>query len=332
MRAFQRAARTGSHGLLLIGAGDWNDGMDKVGAAGKGESVWLTQFAAACADAYREVAPDAEDRDWLEQLSRRLKIALEVHGWDGGWYLRAYADDGAPLGSAACAECQIDGISQAWAVLCGLDGARCRMALDAAWEKLADEEHGLIRLLAPPFDGRGVDPGYIRGYPPGIRENGGQYTHGALWLLLALIRRGDARRAHRALQMLLPVNHADSPEKVSTYRVEPYAMAADVYDRPGMVGRGGWTWYTGSAAWMIVCVLELLGYERRGSRVRLSALLGDWPRAGLTVPFGTSRYHLICEKSAACVTLDGATIDEDYIEMVDDGKEHTAVFPGRSEE
>ena len=332
MRAFRRAARTGSHGLLLMGAGDWNDGMDRVGAAGKGESVWLTQFAAACADAYREIAPKAEDRDWLEQLSRRLKIALEVHGWDGGWYLRAYADDGAPLGSAACAECRIDGISQAWAVLCGLDGARCRMAMDAAWEQLVDEAHGLIRLLTPPFNGRGLDPGYIRGYPPGIRENGGQYTHGALWLLLALIRLGDADRAHRALQMLLPVYHADAPEKVSTYRVEPYAMAADVYDHPGMIGRGGWTWYTGSAAWMIVCILELLGYERRGSRVRLSALLGNWPRAGLTVPFGGSRYHLICEKSAARVTLDGAMIDEEFIEMVDDGKEHTAVFPARSEE
>ena len=331
MRAFRRAARTGSHGLLRMGAGDWNDGMDKVGAAGQGESVWLTQFAACCADAYREVAPKGADRDWLEQLSRRLKIALEVHGWDGGWYLRAYADDGAPLGSASGAECRIDGISQAWAVFCGLDGARCRMAMDAAWERLVDEKHGLIRLLAPPFDGRGVDPGYIRGYPLGVRENGGQYTHGALWLLLALIRRGDAERAHRALQMLLPVNHADSPEKVSTYRVEPYAMAADVYDRPGMVGRGGWTWYTGSAAWMIVCVLELLGYERRGSRVRLSALLGDWPRAGLTVPFGASRYHLICEKSAARVTLDGATIEDECVTMIDDGKEHTAVFPARSE-
>ncbi len=329
MRAFRRAAKTGGHGLLLMGAGDWNDGMDRVGAAGKGESVWLTQFAVACADAYREVAPDAEDRAWLEALARRLRIALEVHGWDGAWYLRAYNDDGAPIGSARSAECRIDAISQAWAVLAGLDAARCRAAMDAAWEQLVDEKRGLIRLLTPPFEGRGANPGYIRGYPAGVRENGGQYTHGALWLLLALIRMGDADRAHRALQMLLPTNHADAPDKVKTYRVEPYVMAADVYDRAGMEGRGGWTWYTGAAGWTHTCALALLGYERRGNRARLNALLGDWPRAAVTVPFGGSCYRLVCEKSAARVTLDGEPIDDAYITMVDDGKEHEAVFPER---
>ena len=329
MRAFRRAAGTGGHGLLLMGAGDWNDGMDRVGAAGRGESVWLTQFAIACADAYREVAPVEADRAWLENLARRLRIAVEVHGWDGGWYLRAYDDDGAPLGSGRGAECQIDAISQAWAVLAGLDPARCRLAMDAAWERLADERHGLIRLLTPPFDGCGANPGYIRGYPAGVRENGGQYTHGALWLALALIRMGDADRAHRALRMLVPARHADAPEKLQAYRVEPYVMAADVYDRPGMAGRGGWTWYTGAAGWMHTCVLALLGYERRGNRVRLNALLGDWPRASLTVPFGASRYRLICEKSAARVTLDGEAIDNDFITMVDDGREHEAVFPAR---
>ncbi|MBR1822089.1 MAG: glycosyl transferase, partial [Clostridia bacterium] len=329
MRAFFRAARSGSHGLLLMGAGDWNDGMDRVGAAGRGESVWLTQFAVACADAYRETAPDAGDQAWLEALARRLRIAIEVNGWDGGWYLRAYDDDGAPLGSANNGECRIDAISQAWAVLAGLDGARCRMAMDAAWENLADGRLGLIRLLTPPFEGRGSDPGYIRAYPAGVRENGGQYTHGALWLLLALIRLGDARRAHRALQMLLPTSHSDTPERARVYRVEPYVMAADVYDRPGAEGRGGWTWYTGSAAWMYVCVLELLGYERRGDRVRLNALLGDWPRASVTVPFGGSRYRLTCARSAVRVTLDGAGVEGDFIRMVDDGRSHEAVFPPR---
>ena len=329
MRAFRRAARAGGHGLLLMGAGDWNDGMNRVGAAGKGESVWLTQFAVACADAYRRVAPVEADRAWLEALARKLRIALEVHGWDGAWYLRAFDDSGAPLGSARSAECRVDAISQAWAVLAGLDAARCRAAMDAAWEQLVDEERGLIRLLTPPFEGRGANPGYIRGYPAGVRENGGQYTHGALWLLLALIRVGDADRAHRALQMLLPTRHADTPEKARAYRVEPYVMAADVYDREGMRGRGGWTWYTGAAGWMITCVLALMGYERRGDRVRLNALLGEWPQAAVTVPFGGSAYRLVCKKSAARVTLDGRTIDDAYITMVDDGKQHEAVFPER---
>lgn len=331
MRAFRRAARTGTHGLLLMGAGDWNDGMSRVGAAGKGESVWLSQFAIACADAYRAAIDDVPDRAWLEALARKLRIAVEVHGWDGGWYLRAYDDAGAPLGSARNRECRIDAISQAWAELAGLDGARCRMAMDAAWDRLVDGERGLIRLLTPPFDGRGADPGYIRAYPPGVRENGGQYTHGALWLLLALIRMGDAERAHRALQMLAPYNHADSPEKARRYRVEPYVMAADVYDRPGQEGRGGWTWYTGAAGWMYTCILELLGYERRGDRVRLNALLGDWPRAAVTMPFGSSTYRLACEKTAARATLDGVETDGEWITMVDDGRTHEAVFPPRSE-
>ncbi len=331
MRAFRRAARTGGHGLLLMGAGDWNDGMNRVGAAGRGESVWLTQFAVACADAYRQVAPAEADRAWLEALARRLRIALEVHGWDGGWYLRAYDDGGAPLGSARSDECRIDAICQAWAVLAGLDAARCRTAMDAAWENLVDGERGLIRLLTPPFDGHGANPGYIRDYPAGVRENGGQYTHGALWLLLALICMGDGARAHAALRMLLPPNHADTPEKVQNYRVEPYVMAADVYDRPGMAGRGGWTWYTGAAGWMHVCVLALLGYERRGDRVRLGALLGDWPRAAVIMPFGKSRYRLVCDKKAVRVTLDGRAIEDGFIAMVDDGREHEAVFPERGE-
>ncbi|MDO4865257.1 MAG: glucoamylase family protein [Clostridia bacterium] len=329
MRALRRAARFGAHGLLLMGTGDWNDGMNRVGNLGRGESVWLTEFWIACAQAYREIAGDAGDRAWLSEVSQRLRPAVENFGWDGNWYLRAYADDGEPLGSAACAACRIDAISQAWAVLAGLDPWRCRRAMDAAWELLADEEHGLIRLLTPPFDGAGLDPGYIAAYPPGVRENGGQYTHGALWLLLALIRMGDGERAHRALRMLLPFNHSDTEEKALRYRVEPYVMAADVYDRPGKAGRGGWTWYTGSAAWLYLCLLELLGYERRENRVRLNALLGDWPRACVTVPFGKSRYRLVCDKEAARVTLDGKEVEGEFIELIDDGRIHEAVFPER---
>jgi cellobiose phosphorylase len=201
--------------------------------------------------------------------------------------------------------------------------------MDAAWDRLVDRNAGIIRLLTPPFDGCGPSPGYIRGYPPGVRENGGQYTHGALWLLLALIRQGDASRAHEALQMLLPYNHSDSPEKALVYRVEPYVMAADIYDHPNLRGRGGWTWYTGSAGWMVEAILALLGYERRGNAVRLNALLGDWPWAAVTVRFGGSRYRLISDKTAHSVTVDGRPADGDFIVMVDDGQVHEARFPER---
>jgi len=329
MRAFRRACRAGAHGLLLMGAGDWNDGMNRVGAMGRGESVWLSQFAIACADRYRKIAPSEADRVWLWRTAETLRQAVEAHGWDGGWYLRAYDDAGTPVGGAACDECRIDAISQAWAVLAGLDPARCRRATDAAWNSLADPSAGLIRLLAPPFDGHGPDPGYIRGYPPGVRENGGQYTHGALWLLLALIEQGDEARAHEALRMLLPFNHADTPEKARTYRVEPYVMAADVYDHPNLRGRGGWTWYTGSAGWMYDAILALLGYERRGDRVRLNALLGDWPAAAVTVRFGKSRYRLVCDREQIGVTLDGKPMEGDFIQMTDDGEFHEARFPAR---
>jgi len=329
MRAFKRACRTGVHGLLLMGGGDWNDGMDRVGARGVGESVWLTQFAIACADRYRRVAPVAEDGVWLWRTAETLRQAVETDGWDGSWYLRAYGDDGTILGGANCGECRIDAISQAWAVLAGLDAARCRAATDAAWNGLVDRRAGIIRLLTPPFNGLGPDPGYIRGYPPGVRENGGQYTHGAVWLLLALIRRGDAVRAHEALQMLLPWNHSDSPEKALIYRVEPYVMAADVYDHPDLRGRGGWTWYTGSAGWMYEAILALLGYERRGNAARLNAMLGDWPRATVTVQYGKSVYRLVCDKKTDSVTLDGYPVEGDFIVMADDGKAHEARFPAR---
>ncbi|MBR7187927.1 MAG: hypothetical protein IKD53_05175, partial [Clostridia bacterium] len=202
--------------------------------------------------------------------------------------------------------------------------------LDAAWTQLVDEGNGLIRLLDPPFDGTGgLDPGYLRGYPPSVRENGAQYTHGACWLLLALIRAGDAGRAHRALRMLLPLCRADTPEKALRYRVEPYVTAADICALPGKEGRGGWTWYTGSAAWLYVCILELLGYERRGDRVRLRALLGEWPEVRMTLRFGGSTYRLTCDRRARRVEMDGRAVEEAFIRLVDDGGVHEATFPAR---
>ena len=329
MQAFRATMRTGPHGLPLMGAGDWNDGMNRVGHQGRGESVWLAEFLAACAEGYAEIAPIPRDAAWLEALAARMKAAVEAAGWDGAWYLRAYDDAGRPLGGSECEACRIDAVSQAWAVLAGLDAARCESAMNAAWEALADPEHKLIQLLTPSFREAGSDPGYIRSYPAGIRENGAQYTHGALWLLLALIRRGDSERVHQALEMLLPVKHSDTPEKAAIYRVEPYVMAGDVCASQLQAGRGGWSWYTGAASWMVVIILAMLGYERRGNRVRLNALLGDWREASIRVRFGSSEYRLICTGNEADVILDGARRTEDFVEMVDDGKVHEARFPAR---
>lgn len=329
MRAFRRAARMGEHGLCLMGGGDWNDGMNRVGHEGRGESIWLSEFLAVCAAEYARIAPDEGDRAWLTALNERLCAALEAHGWDGAWYLRAYTDAGERLGSQQCPACKIDLISQAWAVMAGLDEERCRKAVDAAWEMLADETHGLIRLLTPPFDQAGLDPGYIAAYPPGIRENGAQYTHAACWMLCALAQMGDADRAHRALKMLLPIHHARTREGAQRYRVEPYVMAADIYSDAAHAGRGGWTWYTGSAAWMLEAILRLLGYERRGAQVRMNALLGDWGQVSIRIQYGQSRYCLNCRADVRKVELDGCPVEGDFITLVDDGREHLALFPPR---
>lgn len=329
MRAFRRAAYTGEHGLCRMGTGDWNDGMNRVGMHGRGESVWLTQFLAVCAADYARISPNPQDSAWLIGLNKQLCASLEEHGWDGEWYLRAYTDGGEKLGSSENDECRIDAISQAWAVLAGLDERRCESAMDAAWKFLADEECGIIRLITPPFSGQGIDPGYIAAYPPGVRENGAQYTHAACWILYALAEMGDEQRAHRALNMLLPPNHAASREAADIYRVEPYVMAADIYSEGEHAGRGGWTWYTGSAAWLLMSILKLLGFERQGNRVRMHALLGSWPEAAVTLHFGLSRYRLVCRAEAETIQLDGERIDGEWIEMIDDGRDHAAVFPPR---
>jgi len=213
-------------------------------------------------------------------------------------------------------------------VLAGLDKKRCKAAMDNAWRLLVDERIGIIRLLAPPFSPEGMDLGYICSYPQGVRENGAQYTHAACWLLLALIRMGDADRAHRALKMLLPCNHSDLPEKAAIYRVEPYVVAADVYDGVH-AGRGGWTWYTGSAAWLYRCILEILGFEREGNRVRVGALMGDWNEAAVVLKHGSAEYRLVCRRDAEEIVLDGRKIKETWVELTDDGQKHEAVFPPR---
>ena len=333
IRALEHACRTGEHGLLLIGSGDWNDGMNRVGAKGRGESVWLTQFLCVVIEKFAPHLNEAEREHWQRRREQLLR-AVEENAWDGEWYLRAYDDEGKPLGSHDCAAMKIDCLSQAWAQMAGLNPQRVSQAMEAVKRQLMDESLGIIRLLTPAFDMHLGDPGYIRAYPPGIRENGGQYTHAACWVVRALARMGDAAGAWKALHMLLPYNHARTEEEARHYRVEPYVLAADVGGEGMNAGRGGWTWYTGSAAWLYRVMLEdVLGYERRGNRVRMCALLGPgWPSAKVKLRFGSSSYTL--ESAMVCrqAELDGMPQTDNWVEMIDDGAEHRAVFPARQTE
>jgi len=305
-RALDRSLTRGAHGLPLIGTGDWNDGMNRVGREGRGESVWLGFFLCHVLDAFvpicRKRGDDARAVRYAEHRAA-LAAALEDAGWDGEWYRRAFYDDGTPLGSTESDECKIDAIAQAWAVLSGVAApARARQALDAVDRHLVSEDDGLIRLLTPPFDRTPKDPGYIKGYVPGVRENGGQYTHGALWVVAAFAAQGRADRAAPLLDMLSPVNHARTPEQVERYKVEPYVIAADVYAAEPHVGRGGWTWYTGSAGWLFRVGLEsVLGLRVvRGREIVLRPCIpADWPGFTLRwrVPDGATVYEFVVTRA-----------------------------------
>jgi cellobiose phosphorylase len=334
VRAVERGLAFGAHGLPLIGSGDWNDGMNNVGAKGKGESVWLGFFLFEVLTQFGNLA-DRQGDALLAQRCRseceKLRRNLELHGWDGGWYRRAYFDDGTPLGSARSAECQIDSIAQSWSVLSGAGAPeRSRVAMDAVDERLVRREHGLVQLLDPPFDGRGADPGYIRGYVPGVRENGGQYSHAAIWAAMAFADLGDRRRAWELLAMINPVNHAQSPEGVATYKVEPYVVAADVYAVSPHTGHGGWTWYTGSAGWMYRLILEsLLGLRLEVDKLRLAPCLpAEWKGFTLHYRYRETRYHItVLQVSAGndetSVAVDGVEQPDKVIPLVDDNQEHS---------
>jgi cyclic beta-1,2-glucan synthetase len=311
-RALDRSDATGAHGLPLMGGGDWNDGMNRVGHAGRGESVWLGWFVYANLIQFAPLADARGDtaraRAWRAR-AERLRQALHDHAWDGAWYRRAYDDDGAPIGSAASSECRIDSIAQSWAVLSGaapLDRARAAMA--AVETHLVRERDGLVLLLTPPFDGQGHDPGYIQGYVPGIRENGGQYTHAALWVVWAYAALGDGDRAGALLRLLNPIYHAATPQDVARYKVEPYVVAADIYSHPAHVGRGGWTWYTGSAAWMYRVIIEaLLGLQWRGDRLRVSPCLPrDWPGYRATLRRGATSWEIEIQRGDPAVRAAGS--------------------------
>jgi cyclic beta-1,2-glucan synthetase len=334
VRAIEHGLRFGAHGLPLMGTGDWNDGMNRVGVEGKGESVWNGWFLLTI---LRHFACVAERRGDGERATRycaeseRLRGALEEQGWDGRWYRRAYFDDGTPLGSAQNDECRIDSIAQSWAVLSsGADPARARRAMDAVDELLVREADKLILLFTPPFDHGKLQPGYIKGYVPGIRENGGQYTHAATWVVQAAAVLGRGDRALQLFNLLNPIYHATTPQDLDRYKVEPYVIAADVYSMSPHIGRGGWTWYTGSAGWLYRVGLEaILGFHREGKQLRIKPCIpAHWPQYELTYRYGSAVYHIIVEnphgarQGFQCITLDGQPVSGDGIELTDDSRTH----------
>jgi len=330
--ALKRATTEGPRGLPLIGGGDWNDGMNRVGVGGKGESVWLAWFLIATLRSFATLASQRNDdltASEMRQRADRYAAAVEQHAWDGEWYRRAYFDDGTPLGSASSEECRIDSIAQSWSVLSGAgDADRQRMAMQSLEKHLVREDARLIALLMPPFDKSATDPGYIRGYVPGVRENGAQYTHAAIWAVQATALLGNVDRAFELFQMLNPLTHARDASEVQTYKVEPYVVAADVYTAAGQVGRGGWTWYTGSASWLYRAGLEtILGFSRSGNTLRITPRVPSaWNEYVIEYRHGSSTYAItvrrVEETAEATVTVDGVHRPGGDIALVDDGARH----------
>ncbi len=338
VRAILHGLRFGQHGLPLMGSGDWNDGMNLVGLHGKGESVWLGFFLYEVLSSFAALAErhgDAAFAGRCRQEAAQLQRNLEQHAWDGAWYRRAWFDDGSPLGSSANPECSIDSIAQSWSVLSGAgDSERSRQAMEAVDRRLVrrgPERGNLIRLLDPPFDKSAMNPGYIKGYVPGVRENGGQYTHGAVWAAMAFARLGDSRRAWDLLGLINPLNHARTAEAVAAYRTEPYVVAADVYAVAPHIGRGGWTWYTGAAGWLYRLILEsLLGVRREADRLHLAPCLPeDWSTYALSYRYGETVYRIGVVQvqdpgraTGSTITLDGVAQDDQGVLLVDDRQEH----------
>jgi cyclic beta-1,2-glucan synthetase len=335
---------SGAHGLPLMLAGDWNDGMNRVGHAGRGESVWLGWFLVTVLN---EFAPICERRGRTDlgrtyrDEARWLTGMLEL-AWDGDWYRRAYFDDGTPLGSVQNEECKLDSLTQSWAVLSGgAQHQRAERAMNAVRAHLVRRDAQIVLLLTPPFDHMSHDPGYIKGYVPGVRENGGQYTHAAIWTVIALARLGMGDEAMELFHMLNPINHMRMPEDLERYRVEPYAVAADVYAHPTHVGRGGWTWYTGSAGWMYqAAVHALLGLRRSGATMSVNPCIpAVWPGYSLTWTVGRTRYRFTVSNpdhrphGITSAQLDGVAVDPRAIPFADDGEPHdvTIVLGASSE-
>jgi cyclic beta-1,2-glucan synthetase len=336
VRALDSSLSVGAHGLPLFGSGDWNDGMNRVGVEGRGESVWLAWFLHA---ALMRFAPIAEARGAHEAAAAwrkhafAVQQAIEREAWDGDWYRRGYYDDGTVLGSVSSDECRIDSVAQSWAVISGAaERGRALRAMAAVNTQLVSRSDGLVKLFTPPFDHSVKDPGYIKAYPPGLRENGGQYTHAAMWTTLAFALLGDGDRAGELFSLLNPINHASTRAGIHRYKVEPYVVCADVYSAPQHVGRGGWTWYTGSAGWMYRTAVEgILGIKVRGATLVIDPCIARaWPGFEFTYKHGTSRYRITVKnprgvnRGIARATLDGKELSgaAGEIQLMDDGSYH----------
>lgn len=341
-RAILHGLKTGVHGLPLIGTCDWNDGMNLVGHHGKGESVWLGFFLYEVASRFSVMAllkGDIEFAETCRKASASIRENIEKNAWDGKWYRRAYFDNGTPLGSTENEECQIDSIAQSWSILSGAGNPeRSQMAMKSLDDRLIKRESLLVKLLDPPFDKSDLNPGYIKGYVPGVRENGGQYTHAAIWAAMAFAKMGDTEKAWDIFNLINPVNHALSPGDVAKYKVEPYAVAADVYAVPPHTGRGGWTWYTGSAGWMYRLIVEsLLGLRLEADRLYIEpSFPKDWDSYKILYRFRETTYRVTVirqtkDTGKTLIKTDGVQQDG-FIKLTDDHKEHIVeVFFGSTE-
>jgi cyclic beta-1,2-glucan synthetase len=320
--------------MPLMKSGDWNDGMNRVGHEGRGESIWLGWFLAKTLAEFAHIARLMGDREREASYAaeaKRIARAVDEHGWDGEWYRRACFDDGSWIGSRANAECSIDAIAQSWAVIAGVgDPERAASAVAASEARLIVPSQRMMKLLTPAFEHTRPDPGYIQSYPAGIRENGGQYTHGVLWTVLALALLGAGDRAGELLSLLNPIRHADTPDGVERYRVEPYVVAADVYGGSGYDGRGGWTWYTGSAGWMYRIGLEyVIGLRRRGRTLAITPCIpSSWPSFEIDYRYGSASYHIVVENpERVCqgvmrLEIDGQRTQDGYVRLESDGRSH----------
>jgi cyclic beta-1,2-glucan synthetase len=334
LRAIEKGVTTGPHGLPLIGSGDWNDGYNRVGEKGQGESIWLAWFICDVLKRFAVICDlngNPQSAILFRAKANEYAAAVEQSGWDGEWYRRAYYDSGATLGSSLDPECQIDAIAQSWAVISGSgDAARGRQGMQSVLEQLVRPQDRLSMLFTPPFDKSPADPGYIKGYLPGTRENGGQYTHAAIWTAWAFTSLGDGKQAGALFELLNPIFQSDTHEKANTYRVEPYVICADIYSQPPYIRRGGWTWYTGSAAWMYRLGLEaMLGFHKIGDSVRMDPVIPpEWDGFEIRYRFGQSVYTIEVKnpdhvaRGVRQILLDGKTIDDSVFPLVDDQKEH----------
>lgn len=331
--AIKHGLNFGEHGLPLIGTGDWNDGFDKVGNEGKGESVWMAFFLYDILIRFADIAQlhnDSAFADECKKEAQKLKDNIAKNAWDGEWYKRAWFDDGTPLGSSVNEECRIDSISQSWSVLSGGgDKKRANTAMESAYKNLVKKNPNIIQLLEPPFDKSKLYPGYIQGYVPGVRENGGQYTHAAIWMILAFAQLGDNKRVWELLNMINPINHGKTSEEIAIYKVEPYVIAADVYARAPHIGRGGWTWYTGSAGWMYRLITEsFLGLQQEGNKLKfVPCVPAGWESFKIHYLYKNSIYHIAVKQESGSgemiIKIDGTEQPDKIITLADDNIEHS---------